>query len=86
MQLGWGISLFCMPYCTDRVPCTQQREKVCAHRDDELGHAERLGQLRVLPRLPAPLKPRLKLGLLRTHHLLKYGCFKPTEGCFKPPK
>ena len=31
--------------------------------DDELGHAQRLGQLRVLPRLPAAVKPCLKLAL-----------------------
>lgn len=33
--------------------------------EDEARHAQRLGKLRVLARLPAALKPRLKLALLR---------------------
>jgi hypothetical protein len=42
---------------------TANRQRAGAHRHDELGDAQRARQLRVLPRLPAALKPRLELAL-----------------------
>ncbi len=37
-------------------------------RHDELGHAQGLGQQRVLPRLPAPLETCLELALRGSDH------------------
>ena len=47
-----------------------------AYRHDELGNAQRARQLRVFPRLPAPLKARLELALHHHHVLFSRQCAK----------